>query len=469
MKTAKAHCKCEPVAGQTTIDQFFKKIEVTLVNIAETVTENTTAIEAIKIELAEVKQSLEVKLENVKLIAEIEALRVELDHVRETSLLQIENAALKAQLEQPRSYKEPKEAKEPKIKEEIKVETPEEKKQREDAEDAENQLKEDKKTLAKEITQFEKLESYKLLDYVESNKRIPDLNPVVTDKHRKKRNLAIQEAIDEIVQLERTDTTEILKLKDRDTIFVQFVTSEVYRIYDRCNRNPILRPFAPIEHKTFMEEALAESMQDANGLVNGTYQIKSMMKKTVAEKQVKYVENHGNPSAEIVEPKHLTKAYQKERMDQAYIADAERAAYDAQMAGKGTAEYERKHPKPMSKLMQAWLAMSPAERAAEEKEKWKSTASINEPVHSEESDDEQVPRKQIKRSADEVDAESKRVRIEEPVVQFDELCLDEFEHEGIRYLRDENTHFIYDYDSKTEIGLYNEGADEIDLYESSEK
>jgi len=445
MKTAKAHCKCEPVAGQTTIDQFFKKIEVTLVNIAETVTENTTAIEAIKIELAEVKQSLEVKLENVKLIAEIEALRVELDHVRETSLLQIENAALKAQLEQPRSYKEPKEAKEPKIKEEIKVETPEEIKQREDAEEAENQLKEDKKTLAKEITQFEKLESYKLLDYVESNKRIPDLNPVVTDKHRKKRNLAIQEAIDGIVQLERTDTTEILKLKDRDTIFVQFVTGEVYRIYDRCNRNPILRPFAPIEHKKFMDEALSESMQDANGLVNGTYQIKSMMKKTVAEKQVKYVENHGNPSAEIVEPKHLTKAYIKERMDQAYIADAERAAYDE--AIKMTSKpVQLEVPVPRKRVVQCdedWVPISKEMRAILDK------------------------RKAFRR--DEVDAESKRVRIEEPVVQFDELCLDEFEHEGITYLRDENTHFIYDYDSKTEIGLYNEGADEIDLYESSEK
>lgn len=98
-KEGKAHCKCEPFTGQPTIDQYFKKVEVELVAVAETVAENSASIITLASELAEVKVALEVKLTNVQHIAEIASLRVELEHVREMTEMRIENAVMKAQMQ----------------------------------------------------------------------------------------------------------------------------------------------------------------------------------------------------------------------------------------------------------------------------------------------------------------------------------------------------------------------------------
>ena len=50
----------------------------------------------------------------------------------------------------------------------------------------------------------------------------------------------------------------------------------------------------------------------------------------------------------------------------------------------------------------------------------------------------------------------------------DEILLKRFEHNDTQYLRDEDTYAIYHPDTKIKLGIYNEGADEVDLYEPTE-
>ena len=67
----------------------------------------------------------------------------------------------------------------------------------------------------------------------------------------------------------------------------------------------------------------------------------------------------------------------------------------------------------------------------------------------------------------------RRVRVAEPVQSEDSddepLNLEVFEHNEGKYFRDSESHKIFSYDTKHEIGLYNQGADEIDFYDDADE
>jgi hypothetical protein len=58
----------------------------------------------------------------------------------------------------------------------------------------------------------------------------------------------------------------------------------------------------------------------------------------------------------------------------------------------------------------------------------------------------------------------------EPTYNSDdeEVVLKRFEHNDSEYLRDEETHAVYHYETRIKLGIYNEGANEVDLFEPNE-
>ena len=61
-------------------------------------------------------------------------------------------------------------------------------------------------------------------------------------------------------------------------------------------------------------------------------------------------------------------------------------------------------------------------------------------------------------------------RLEQSEDSDDEpLNLEVFEHNEGKYFRDSESHKIFSYDTKHEIGLYNQGADEIDFYDDADE
>ena len=117
LKQGKAHCKCAPLPGHTTIDAFFKKVETDIISVATAIVDVKSQLSDVKSSIQELKISLEMKLTNAQLLADIEAMRVELIHAKELLALQVEIALLRAEKKpaareeraKPETQKEPKE------------------------------------------------------------------------------------------------------------------------------------------------------------------------------------------------------------------------------------------------------------------------------------------------------------------------------------------------------------------------
>jgi hypothetical protein len=348
---AKCACVETRVAPVNTIDNYFKKIvtdveavnvrlDVVVANIVEVKEEINITLASLATELAEVKVALNVKNEYSILLSENEmlkhaneALRIELEHVRETSLLQIENAVLKAQLEQPRTYKEPKEPKIKEIKAIVVQEDPEVVKER----------KITQKLIEDEAVQLRKRSGESLINYWVTHEHVDDDNVYMPAAHLELRTDSLQKAVNEMCEIEVDDINALKDHADRIINILDF-TGNPNRIRNIMARHIYLRKFNIDQHKKFIQEVFTfvsvNSSYDDDGENKSKYVQKSIdrvagkKEHKIAHKKQKtseYVENRGKPSAEVVEPKHLTESYLKQQRDAHQYAADERAAYDEAM------------------------------------------------------------------------------------------------------------------------------------------
>jgi len=471
-----------------TIDNYFKKItaevesvnarfDVVAANVAEVVAvvaevkqEFRTQFESFASELAEVKVLLKENEKKMVLLAENEILKhanaalvVEMEHMRAMNVLQLENAALKAHEPRSEPRSEPKQAKAHEPRSEPRSE-PKQAKANEPKQappEALNatpevqetaEFKAERKRIHKKLaTEKNKMEDYegeKLIHYWVNTKHVADDNEHMTDEHRAFRAEMIIAARDRKISIEVEDVTEILKLKDRCEEMTQFFIN-INRV--TCVfRNPSLFKYYPHDHQKFIANAVQESTEAGVGLQTGTYTLKSKNYSEIERQPKEETFQTRNERLGLKSPDPRArkgfvenKAYRAKQMAEALAEDAE-------------AKRAEEAKKPKEKVKGFYIIKCEGLEYYENRKTEELFLDVNGPPIGRwnygTSKLDRYTALPIESDANE-ESESES-EAEDP--------LRPFEHKGTGYFRDDDDE-IYDLDKK-QIGRYNAGADEIDLY-----